>query len=96
MAEERNYLLPMLSVIHCPTVSEEILWTTVDLQLNIFYHITPLNTLFAVEKATHFTSQEIKVNKWCLYRLDDWFDLFIARTRMEIWAVLLGNEMGPQ
>lgn len=58
--KERKYLLPMLSAIHCPTVSEEIWWTIADLQLNIFYHISPLKTLFAVEKATCLTSQEIK------------------------------------
>lgn len=79
-----------------PTLSEEIWQRVFDLQLNVFYHVSPLKTLFAMEKAICLTSQEIKQSIISAYRLYDWFDLFIAKFRMEIWAMLLENQMSPQ
>lgn len=82
--------------IYCPTVSEEIFQTILDLQLNIFYHISPLKILLAIEKATYFTSEEIKqpISSVCIDCMTGLIS--IARTRTEIWAMLLGNQMGPQ
>jgi len=94
VVEERKYLLPMLSVIHCPTVPEEILQTIVDIQINILYHITPLKSFFAGH--TLYITSNTTGNKQCVYRLYDWFDLFITRSEMEIQAMLLGSHMGPQ